>query len=1175
MKWTKILTNLSIYLAIYLSFGDAGSQSIVLGNRSRIDAGVLQYSNANRPQIFDWEGVRDIKRIRQQSDRTSKSTKEPSRTSSTPRGSWRESVLEKKPPIQPAPYSRQFTGKYGQTGVPKTISPRSGDSDERKHHDYWDSVRKGETIRRHSIELQYTPTEATDAWVPEPQYPPFWRSNSPFHDKSYPDPTFFHQIGVNVIRNGPSYQKFEFQKWALQPGAVILVSPKDQHLVFSWTEASIDPSNLMYWVWQAGAAPPPGEQRQPLKYITIYDLRPSSSQTLGIITTVISKRRDKTKSWFSMSVPSFEGQTMYDSQDIEIWDALIGTAEIAAVQTMANTYRRGLQNSIISKVHFWIKNFNSRADGLEQTANILVELKQDLQSTKGPKKSINPEHSEELLTPTSLRDRYSIYSEEPVKSPLGYSGEEAFDITMNPVFNELAGTTYNYAPGLYGYPHLPTYQTVRVNCLTALGTNLELEISTSGQEEHVVIMECQEGVEEDELLGDIIWQVWEQREGSYQTLQDITFVAIAQKTLAVIENARRELGLEGHDVMILDWFNERDRGLIGEFWLTRELSAVVQLIQFQDSLFVVSTIEVSYPIEGEFQDQPILLVRLTTDEAEAEKEESLRLDEWIRNIEVGIDLRAAMNLAQAKPPAISYQGIEKFVLDYAPTKLEANPTSDLIKDAIAASGASFTFKAHKLFQKRVAEDIRQPQHIQIVVNKQLKLFKSVHMAHMAIISYPGSTEGLNDEIRPLSDILYLCWRKFYDASRITNLEKSAGLNLPHYFSIVDIGQETQAIIQEVFIQGDLGPDDQLWMSGDSVNDEKATVYEKSRWLAMLGTVEVTAIEEMNIRYSRDLNSQRIAEIFIRWTNTDPHWQLGGNALYWGRRPQIFVVCKTKSTANAVLNDYRENSYLAMALDTGERLELEAQILRYLRKPEPWPATSLGLVVELQTDIPSPSPAIQLFKLSGMKTKEDPKRPGTYVRLTVSSVEALYNALIFVSDADRHLIIERIFWDRGVFEVEDVMKTMAHIYFQVWNAYSTEILAVSPDTHEPAELSELMRRHYLRGVSLLRLSPYTQQIIRNLDRRKVLYKNGVIRVYQAGANRSAENRAMFLALLGAPEVGAVQKMLLDHPERTYRAVINSILVRYNPETQSLEAFVKLFFNSPKNDGETMNWLEAVS
>ncbi|KAF3932360.1 hypothetical protein ABW20_dc0110213 [Dactylellina cionopaga] len=169
---------------------------------------------------------------------------------------------------------------------------------------YWESVKQGDVIRRQSIQEHLKIHLGKDPLVPEPNYPSFWRSNSPLHNKAYPDPSFFERIGVRVIKNGNSYQKFEFHKWAQQPGIVALVSPKDQHLVFSWTESSTNPSDLMYWCWQAGAAAPPGRAKPLLKYITIYDARKSSSTTLDIVTTAFKKRKNQDKPWFSMKPPA-------------------------------------------------------------------------------------------------------------------------------------------------------------------------------------------------------------------------------------------------------------------------------------------------------------------------------------------------------------------------------------------------------------------------------------------------------------------------------------------------------------------------------------------------------------------------------------------------------------------------------------------------------------------------------------------------------------------------------------------------------------------------------------------------------------------------------------------------------------------------------------------------------
>ncbi|KAJ6256151.1 hypothetical protein Dda_8986 [Drechslerella dactyloides] len=817
-----------------------------------------------------------------------------------------------------------------------------------------------------------------------------------------------------------------------------------------------------------------------------------------------------------------DDEIKYESKNAELWNALLGTAEVGVIQKMLNTYHHGLRDAFISDIHLRITKPTTSSDAYsdDQTADILIEL-------EIPSLESDPSHFEHDLVPNIA-------------------------ITIHPAFEILEGTTYNYVPDAAQSP-APTYQNFVIPCVTVDGSNLSFRFATSGVENHLVVVDAPtDSVTDTILLGDILYDVWTKAHGIYVPVQDFTFMAVRENTKSIINDTMDKKHLRETDILFLDCLEESDREFLKPFWVTSE--------------------------SGALKGEPMLLIRLTSDLPEDEDEEESNLTVWTETIEKGIKLHVSMNIAASWQPNSKSDLVDLGVIDEG----VPNPALSLIRSAREAAlskglGIQETGGIFRMLEEEGSEILHGDR---VTVDRTLYLVASPKIGHIAIggdlEDYMRWTDG---SLHSFSDILHATWAQLIKGSAedLTKAARRDGFYMPRYFSILEVGLETQAVLMEIFLHNNLRYEDTLWLSHSVMMSQDTSNLKMSTWLAVLGTAEISVIEEMNIKFARDIDGQRVTSVYIRWTTGDPH-RKNGVPIPWIKHPEVLIICEPQRTIlKPWIDKHASSQTLVDALTLGGRLEMEGLVLRDMAvrgRNELFLGQKLGKT-QLAIDRDCPEEVAALFENSQMKLRTPQDEEEQYYLVRVEPRDNSYVAFLSVSRLDRHLVLKIVTSFSGFIEslrIEDYVKVLSRTYIEAWKDYSSEV-SMKPPQEESARW---MERHFLRGVSILQVCKYTEKIIGQIDKQKILTTKGYMMVDSGSSQytNDIESKAVFQALLGTPEIGGVQLMTMEYWDRVYRAAIGSILIRLNPDTRGIEILVQLKFSDLESSNRDSEWLQTL-
>ncbi|EPS36236.1 hypothetical protein H072_10322 [Dactylellina haptotyla CBS 200.50] len=166
-------------------------------------------------------------------------------------------------------------------------------------------------------------------------------------------------------------------------------SAEDKHFSFWWDNELLVPGRLVDWIYQCwilgsnqysmdeyfSGAPVLKSPAANLKFITIWNIQ--NLKTVMVLQEVYSKSSGVSKgSDPPVKIEYKLIEVLSDSTLLDSWQALIGTDEIGAINTICNLYPVGLAKAKIAKIGFKMHISLSNSNIL-QSASVLIELESD------------------------------------------------------------------------------------------------------------------------------------------------------------------------------------------------------------------------------------------------------------------------------------------------------------------------------------------------------------------------------------------------------------------------------------------------------------------------------------------------------------------------------------------------------------------------------------------------------------------------------------------------------------------------------------------------------------------------------------------------------------------------------------------------------------------------------
>ncbi|KAF3936830.1 hypothetical protein ABW19_dt0204524 [Dactylella cylindrospora] len=417
-------------------------------------------------------------------------------------------------------------------------------------------------------------------------------------------------------------------------------------------------------------------------------------------------------------------------------------------------------------------------------------------------------------------------------------------------------------------------------------------------------------------------------------------------------------------------------------------------------------------------------------------------------------------------------------------------------------------------------------------------------ARNLILVGPGGEKGVFrgdrpqlDEQTAFVDGLYASYRIIFPSHRgNVDVERMHTRHLK-YVTIIHPSPSTVLVLQTVFqalglpLETDLGLEETAAMIGTSrgrfsEHNAAQKVEYRRCWLAILGTWEASAVQDMLWDYRRYIQQRRVSTIFIRWTKVTESTH----------QPQIFLEFQAEGPLFPLpLPTRPANPQDAMAIQqslyTGYQADLEL-LLQYGRPRRDLPVTrKFDLYIEGKGKI-LPRTLLQARGQEIKVTAESKSIPNQHYHFSIYPNEMIKDIGIKNTDVQRGAAVSH----RTLLERAELLTDFPQL-----------LLYIANELFEPPQRDYVNTR--TESLTITSVSVTTLYLINFIfsfkglrpmaDTLALTRLEGYTRVWSL----TKGDRVPWLLLMGTVEMHSVARLLLDKPSPDPQPAISSVSIKF--------------------------------